>query len=64
MLRLLVLLLLLANVGFYAWSQGTLLGVLPWPPDTREPHRLQQQVRPEAVRLAGPDGGARSTRAG
>ena len=57
MLRLLVLLLVLANVGFYAWSQGLLVAVLPWPPDTREPQRLQQQVRPEAVRLAGPDGG-------
>lgn len=52
MLRLLVLLLVLANVGFYAWSQGLLVAVLPWPPDAREPQRLQQQVRPEAIRVA------------
>lgn len=51
MLRLIVLLLLLANGAFYAWSQGLLL---PWglgPAQQSEPQRLQQQVRPEAVRL-------------
>ena len=51
MLRLIVLLLLLANGGYYAWSQGYLL---PWgvgPVQQSEPHRLAQQVRPEAVRV-------------
>jgi hypothetical protein len=51
MLRLIVLVLLLANGGFFAWSQGYLL---PWglgPAQQSEPQRLQQQVRPEAVRI-------------
>jgi cell division protein FtsN len=51
MLRLLVLLLLLANAGFFAWSQGLLQ---PWglgPAQQSEPQRMQQQVRPEAVRV-------------
>jgi hypothetical protein len=51
MLRLLVLLLLLANGGYYAWSHGYLL---PWgagPVQQSEPQRLQQQLRPEAVRV-------------
>jgi hypothetical protein len=55
MLRLIVLLLLLANGGFYAWSRGLLL---PWgigPAQQAEPQRLQQQIRPEAVRVLRPD---------
>ena len=51
MLRLLVLLLLLANGGYFAWSQGLLL---PWgvgPAQQSEPQRLAQQVRPEALRV-------------
>jgi hypothetical protein len=51
MLRLIVLVLLLANGGYFAWSQGLLL---PWglgPAQQSEPQRLAQQVRPEAVRL-------------
>lgn len=51
MLRLIVLLLLLANGGFYAWSHGLLL---PWgigPTQQAEPQRLAQQLRPEAVRV-------------
>ena len=51
MLRLIVLVLLLANGGYLAWSQGYLL---PWglgPAQQSEPQRLQQQVRPEAVRV-------------
>jgi hypothetical protein len=50
-LRLIVLLLLLANGGYYAWSQGHLL---PWgvgPAQQSEPQRVTQQLRPEAVRL-------------
>jgi hypothetical protein len=51
MLRLIILLLLLANGGFYAWSQGLLL---PWgvgPTQQAEPQRLQQQVHPDSVRV-------------
>lgn len=51
MLRLIVLLLVLANGGYYAWSQGYLL---PWglgPVQQAEPQRLQQQLRPEALRI-------------
>jgi hypothetical protein len=51
MLRLIVLLLLLANGGYYAWARGLLL---PWgvgPLQESEPQRVQQQIQPEAVRL-------------
>jgi hypothetical protein len=51
MLRLIALLLLLANGGFYAWSQGLLL---PWglgPSQQSEPQRVQQQIRPDTVHL-------------
>ncbi len=53
MLRLIVIVLLLANAGYFAWSQGHLVewGLAPAPQG--EPQRLQQQIRPEAVRLAG-----------
>ena len=51
MLRLLVLVLLLANGLFFAWSQG-LLQAYGWAPAPQtEPHRLNQQVRPEKLRL-------------
>ncbi|AKJ27023.1 SPOR domain-containing protein [Caldimonas brevitalea] len=51
MLRLLVLLLLIANLGFYAWRGGHLAAVAGAPADEREPERLREQVRPEAIRL-------------
>ena len=54
MLRLLVLLLVLANVGYYAWSQR-LLAVYGFGPATQtEPQRLAQQIKPEAIRIVGP----------
>ena len=51
MLRLAVLLLVLANAGYFAWSQGFLRdwGFAPAP--TGEPQRLQQQIKPDAVRV-------------
>lgn len=52
MLRLIVLLLLLANGAFYAWSQGMLLPLGIGPAQQSEPQRLAQQVRPEALRIA------------
>lgn len=53
MLRLAVLLLLLANAGYFAWSQGLLA---PWgiaPAQQAEPQRLAQQIKPQAVRIVG-----------
>lgn len=55
MLRLLVVALLLANLAFYAWTQGLLdnvLGVRSL--GDREPDRLAQQVRPETIRVLPP----------
>jgi cell division protein FtsN len=55
MLRLIVLLLLLANGGLFAWSQGLLL---PWglgPVQQSEPQRLQQQLRAETIRVLQPE---------
>lgn len=52
MLRALVAALLLANLGFYAWSQGwldELVGVRA--AGDHEPERLTRQVRPETVRV-------------
>jgi hypothetical protein len=51
MLRLTVLLLLLANAGYYAWTQGYLLAWGLGPTQQSEPQRLAQQIRPEAVRV-------------
>lgn len=51
MLRGLVLLLVLANVSYWAWTQG-LLAAYGWgPASTSEPQRLAQQIRPDAMRL-------------
>lgn len=51
MLRLLVLMLVLANGLFFAWSHGLLraYGFAPVPPN--EPQRLSQQIKPEAILL-------------
>ena len=52
MLRTLVVALLLANAAFFAWTQGWLDAVMGAAAHAeREPQRLGQQVRPEAVRL-------------
>lgn len=51
MLRLIVLLLLLSNAAYFAWSQGVLA---PWglaPAQQSEPQRLQQQIKPQALRI-------------
>ena len=57
MLRALVLALLLANAGFYAWRSGWLAplhGVIGARPEgEREPQRLERQVNPQAVELLG-----------
>lgn len=51
MLRLAVLLLILANAGYFAWSQGLLAPVGLAPAQQSEPQRLSQQIRPEALRI-------------
>lgn len=51
MLRLIVLLLLLANGAYFAWAHGYLLAWGYGPPQQAEPQRLAQQVRPEALRV-------------
>ena len=50
-MRLIALFLLLANAGYLVWSQGLLqaYGLAPQPQS--EPQRVQQQIRPEALRL-------------
>ena len=53
MLRFLVLVLLLANAGYYAWSQGFLQAWGLAPVQQAEPQRLQQQIQPEALRIVG-----------
>src|SRR3990167_4328967 len=50
MLRSLVLVLLLANAGFYAWSHGWLNDVIGIQPDAqREPQRLKRQVNADQL---------------
>jgi len=51
MSRLIVLLLLLLNVGYFAWGQGWLLAYGWGPAQQREPQRLAQQVHPEVIKV-------------
>ena len=51
MLRLAVIVLLLANAGYYAWSQGWLHSWGLAPGEQSEPQRLAQQIRPETLRI-------------
>jgi hypothetical protein len=52
MLRWSVLALALANLLFWAWSQGWLGPLMGYSPlDDRDPSRLAQQVQPEVVRV-------------
>lgn len=51
MLRLVVLVLVLANGLYFAWSQGLLQSWGAAPAQQSEPQRLGQQIRPEALRV-------------
>ena len=51
MLRLLVVALALANVGYFLWTQGGLALLGLEPVSQSEAFRLNQQIRPEAMRL-------------
>lgn len=55
MLRALVVLLLVANLAFWAWTEGLLAPVGLTPASQRDPARLAWQVQPEAVRVLPPD---------
>lgn len=49
MLRFALLVLLVANAGYLAWSQGW-MATLGWMPEAQtEPYRLKQQVRPDVL---------------
>ena len=51
MLRSLVVALALANVGYFLWAQGALAVLGLGPVSQSEAFRLNQQIRPEAMRL-------------
>lgn len=55
MLRLTVLLLLLANGLYFAWTQGLLRSLGLTPVQQTEPQRVEQQIRPEVLRLINAD---------
>ena len=51
----LALVLVALNLLFWAWSSGS-LKVFGWAPiDPREPQRIEEQLRPETVRLINTD---------
>lgn len=58
MLRFVVLMLLLANAAFYAWSQGALRDWGLAPMAESEPQRMGQQIAPEALRIVPGEGAA------
>lgn len=51
MLKWTIWILVLANAGYFAWTQGYLDGLGLAPLEQREPRRLQEQVKPEQLRL-------------
>ena len=56
MLRALIALLLVANLAFFAWTQGWLDSVVGARSiGDREPERMARQVRPEAIRILPPE---------
>ncbi|MES1977985.1 MAG: SPOR domain-containing protein [Pseudomonadota bacterium] len=54
MLRLLVLLLVLANAAYFAWTKNLLAPYGFAPASQSEPQRMGQQIRPEAMRITVP----------
>ena len=55
MLRIVFLLLLLGNAGYYMWSHGYLAGMGLAPELQSEPQRLQEQIKPDALVLQQPE---------
>lgn len=54
MLRIVFLLLLLGNAGYYLWSHGYLASMGLAPELQSEPQRLQEQINPDAMELLQP----------
>ncbi|MFL9666031.1 sporulation protein [Variovorax sp. AB1(2024)] len=52
-LRLLLVVLLLANAGYFLWARGDLagFGLAPAGLNEREPQRLARQIRPEWLQI-------------
>lgn len=56
MLRVLVLILFLANLLFYLWTQGALVGAVDVQPGGQhEPDRMSHQVHPNVIRVLPPE---------
>lgn len=51
MLRLVILLLVLANAGYFIWTQGYLAALGLAPTEQTEPQRLKAQLKPDSLRL-------------
>lgn len=64
MLRALVATLVIANLAFWAWSQGALQAIGLAPQHQRDPARLDRQLRPDAVRVLPPAAAAALPAAG
>jgi hypothetical protein len=63
-MRALVILLLLANLGFFALAEGWLAPLLVLSTQQqREPQRLAAQVNPQAVRIVGAGASAAASEA-
>lgn len=57
MLRVVAVLLVLANLAYFAWTQGSLEGIGLAPAQQTEPERLKGQIQPATLRLLnGPRG--------
>ena len=54
MLRLLVVVLLVANAAYFAWAQGYLQSQGLAPQGESEPQRLEQQLQPQGLRVLSP----------
>ncbi|MEJ7686385.1 MAG: sporulation protein [Variovorax sp.] len=52
-MRALLIVLLLANAGYFAWTRGALamFGTLPSRFSETEPERLTQQIRPQLLQI-------------
>lgn len=59
MMRGLVLLLLLLNVGYFTWSRGYVSAYGLGPAELNEPQRIAQQIRPNDLRVLSSDMAAR-----